>query len=106
MTGVPMKVWCACVLVSAVSAVAGAQDWNRAGLPDSAINAPKTNAAPAPRRDIGGIWDAGGVGVAGPGHESARWTDWAQQKAASFKPGNGPSTVHAAGNNRSVCNRS
>jgi len=83
-----MKTWCACVLALAISTVAGAQDWNRAGLPDSAINAPKINAAPAPRRDITGIWDAGGVGIAGPGHESAPWTDWAKQKAANDKSGN------------------
>src|SRR5262245_31564886 len=93
---VPMKTWCASLLVLAVPAVTGAQDWNRAGLPDSAINATKTNAAPAPRRDITGIWDAGGVGIAGPGHESAPWTDWAKQKAASYKPGNGPRAVYEA----------
>ena len=91
-----MKTWYACVMVVAVSAVAGAQDWNRAGLPDAAISAPKTNAAPAPRRDIAGIWDAGGVGIAGPGHESAPWTEWAKQKAASYKPGNGPRAVYEA----------
>lgn len=84
MSRVPMKTLCACVLVFAVSVVVAAQDWNRAGLPDSAINAPKTNGAPAPKRDITGIWDAGGVGIAGPGHESAPWTDWAKQKAASY----------------------
>jgi len=96
MSVVPMKAWCACVLVSAVSVVVGAQDWNRAGLPDSAVNAPKTNAAPAPRRDVSGIWDAGGAGIAGPGHESAPWTDWAKQKAGSYKPGNGPRAVYEA----------
>src|SRR5262245_17538038 len=93
---VPMKTWCACLLVLAVPAVAGAQDWNRAGLPDAAINAPNTNAAPAPRRDISGIWDAGGTGIAGPGHESAPWTDWGKQKAASYKPGNGPRAGYEA----------
>lgn len=91
-----MKTFCAWLLVFAVAAVVGAQDWNRAGLPDSAINAPKTKAAPAPKRDITGIWDAGGAGIAGPGHESAPWTDWAKQKAASYKPGNGPRAVYEA----------
>src|SRR6476646_3951291 len=89
-----MKTWCACVLMFAAPAVAGAQEWNRAGLPDSAITAPKTNASPAPKRDISGIWDSGGTGIAGPGHESAPWTDWAKQKAASYKPGNGPRAVY------------
>src|SRR4030095_15206783 len=96
MSSLPMKTWCACSLVVAVCAVAAAQDWNRAGLPDSAINAPKTNASSAPRRDISGIWDAGGVGIAGPGHESAPWTDWAKQTAASYKPGNGPREIGRA----------
>src|SRR5215510_3138749 len=91
-----MKTWCACLLVFTASAVVGAQEWNRAGLPDAAINAPNTNAAPAPRRDISGIWDAGGTGIAGPGHESAPWTDWGKQKAATFKPGNGPRAVYEA----------
>src|SRR5258705_513509 len=91
-----MKTLCACLLVFAVSAVAGEQDWNRAGLPDSSINAPKTNAAPAPRRDVSGTCDAGRVGSAGRGHESAPWTDWAKQRAATYKPGNGPRAVYEA----------
>ena len=81
------------VAVSA-SAVARAQEWNRAGLPDGALTASKASAAPAPKRDLTGIWDAGGQGIAGPGHESAPWTDWTKQKAASFRPGNGPRAVY------------
>ena len=72
-----------CIAVLAVPALACAQEWNRAGLPDGALTASKANAAPAPARDISGIWDAGGAGIAGPGHESAPWTDWAKQKAAA-----------------------
>jgi hypothetical protein len=83
-----------CVAALAVPAAARAQEWNSAGLPDRAINAPKTNAAPAPTRDISGIWDAGGIGIAGPGHESPPWTDWGKQKAANYKPGNGPRAVY------------
>jgi len=81
------------VAVSA-SAVARAQEWNRAGLSDGALTASKASAAPAPKRDLTGIWDAGGQGIAGPGHESAPWTDWTKQKAASFRPGNGPRAVY------------
>src|SRR5712691_38386 len=86
-----------CVLLFVIAALPGAaraQQWNSAGLPQTAIDASKTNAAPAPKRDISGIWDAGGTGIAGPGHESAPWTDWAKQKAASYKPGNGPRAVY------------
>jgi hypothetical protein len=93
-----VKWFCAAlfVVVSAVMqpAAARAQQWNSAGLPQTAIDASKTNAAPAPKRDISGIWDSGGTGIAGPGHESAPWTDWAKQKAASYKPGNGPRAVY------------
>jgi len=86
-----------CVLLFVIAALPGAaraQQWNSAGLQQSALDAPKTNAAPAPKRDIAGIWDAGGTGIAGPGHESAPWTEWAKQKAASYKPGNGPRAVY------------
>ena len=74
------------VVALALPAAAYAQEWNRAGLPDSAIDAPRTPAAAAPRRDISGIWDAGGVGIAGPGPERPPWTDGAKEKA-TFKPG-------------------
>jgi hypothetical protein len=77
-------------------APARAQDWNSAGLPQSALDAPKTNAPAAPKRDLSGTWDAGGAGIAGPGHESAPWTEWGRQKAATFKPGNGPRAVYEA----------
>jgi hypothetical protein len=73
-----------------------AQQWNSPGLPQEAIAASKTAAPPAPRRDISGIWDAGNAGIAGPGFESAPWTDWAKQKAANYKPGNGPRAVYEA----------
>lgn len=82
------------IVTLAVPAASRAQGWNLAGLPDNVLNAPKTNAAPAPARDISGIWDAGGQGIAGPGHQSAPWTDWGKQKAASYKPGNGPRAVY------------
>jgi hypothetical protein len=83
-----------CIAVLSVAAVASAQEWNSAGLPDRVINAPKTTAAPAPKRDISGIWDAGGNGIAGPGHASPPLTDWGTQKAASYRPGNGPRAVY------------
>jgi hypothetical protein len=81
----------AAVLV--VSVPAHAQEWNSAGLAQSAIDTSKTQSAPAPKRDLTGIWDAGGAGIAGTGHESSPWTAWATQKASTFKPGNGPRAV-------------
>jgi hypothetical protein len=86
----------ACAAALLVSATAHAQEWNSAGLEQSALDASKTPSGPAPRRDLTGIWDAGGNGIAGAGHESAPWTDWGKQKASSFKPGNGPRAVYEA----------
>jgi hypothetical protein len=86
----------ACAAALLVSATAHAQGWNSAGLEQSALDASKTPSGPAPRRDLTGIWDAGGNGIAGAGHESTPWTEWAKQKASSFKPGNGPRAVYEA----------
>ena len=87
----------ACTIgVLALTPAAHGQEWNRPGLPQTAIDAPKTNAAPAPRRDIAGIWDAGAIGIGPTGYESAPWTDWGKEKAASYKPGNGPRSVYEA----------
>lgn len=85
-----------CIAVLALPSPSGAQQWNSPGLPQSAIDAPKTKAAPAPKRDISGIWDAGAAGIGPTGFESAPWTDWAKQRAATFRPGNGPRAVYEA----------
>ena len=95
-----MKTLATLVIASAaVLACAGAavgQEWNSAGLEQSAFGPPKTASPPAPRRDLTGVWDSGGAGIAGTGHESSPWTDWGKQKASTFKPGNGPRAVYEA----------
>ena len=84
----------ACAVALLLPGVARAQQWNSAGLEQSAIDALKTQSAPAPKRDLTGIWDAGGAGIAGPGHESAPWTPVGQLRASTYKPGNGPRAVY------------
>lgn len=86
----------ACAAALLLPGAARAQQWNSAGMEQSAIDALKTQSAPAPKRDLTGIWDAGGAGIAGPGHESAPWTPAGQQKASTYKPGNGPRAVYEA----------
>ena len=93
-----MKLLSAFVVMAAVSASASAsaQEWNQAGVADNALNNAKASTAPAPKRDISGVWDAGGTGIGGTGYVSPPWTDWAKQKASTFKPGNGPRAVFEA----------
>ena len=79
-------------LVSAPG-LALAQTWDSAGLPASAFGPSQTPSAPAPRRDLSGIWDAGSAGISGPGHVASPFTPWAQEKLKEMKPGNGPRAV-------------
>lgn len=65
--------------------------WNNAGwylLP------PPGPSAPAPRRDLSGIWDAGGKdGTSGGGFVAPPFTPLGEQMARAIKPGNGPRVV-------------
>ncbi len=73
--------------------LAFAQTWGSAGLPASAFGPSQTPSAPAPQRDLSGIWDAGSAGISGPGHVASPFTPWAQEKLKEMKPGNGPRAV-------------
>jgi hypothetical protein len=75
---------------------ADAQAWNSAGLEQRAIDAARTSSQPAPRRDLTGIWDAGGAGIAGPGHTGSPFTPWAEERLTTMRPGNGPRAVYEA----------
>src|SRR5258706_14172689 len=67
-----------------LSAVVVAQNskWNSAGLPQApppragGPAAPAGPTAPAPKRDLSGIWDAGGAGIGARGMPSAPLTPW------------------------------
>jgi hypothetical protein len=82
-------------LVTLVSSprLAVAQTWNSPGLPPSAFEPSPTQSAPAPRRDLTGIWDAGRDGISGSGHVAAPFTPWAEERLKDIKPGNGPRAV-------------
>jgi hypothetical protein len=71
-----------------------AQTWDSAGLPQSAFVPSPATSAPAPRRDLSGIWDAGSAGISGPGHVASPFTPWAAERLKEMKPGNGPRAVH------------
>jgi hypothetical protein len=44
--------------------------WNVPGLTNAQLKAP--SAGPAPRRDLAGVWDAGGAGIGGSGQADER----------------------------------
>jgi len=61
--------------------------WNNAGL----TGPPVASSAPAPRRDLSGIWDAGQRGIQPTGYNVASlFTARGEQMAKANKPGNGP----------------
>ena len=64
--------------------------WNSPGLARGNNPNQPVPAGPAPRRDLTGIWDAGQAGVAGGGQTAAPFTAWGEEKARTYKPGNGP----------------
>src|ERR1700757_2434664 len=52
---------------------------------------PAVKAAPAPRRDLSGVWSTGAVsGGEGPAGNRPPMTPWAQAKFDAAKPGYGP----------------
>ena len=61
--------------------------WNNAGL----TGPPAASSAPAPHRDLSGIWDAGQGGIQPTGYNvAAIFTPLGAKMAAANKPGNGP----------------
>jgi hypothetical protein len=86
----------AALVVTASGLRAQMQPWNNSGLAQGQTPPPAATAAPAPRRDLTGTWDAGGAGIAGPGHVAPPFTPEGQKLAAALKPGNGPRIVHVS----------
>ena len=81
----------ATLLTSAVGV--HAQTWNSAGLAQSALEPKKTPSGPAPKRDLTGIWDAGGAGVSGPGMKAAPLTPVGDALGKTHHSGNGTRMV-------------
>jgi len=65
--------------------------WNSLSIPPKGQPAPS---APAPRRDISGVWDAFGAGIQPGGVKShAAFTPLGEKMAKTYKPGDGPRKV-------------
>src|SRR5258706_12548425 len=80
---------------AAVLARAQMKPWNNAGL----TGPPGGPAAPAPRRDLSGTWDAGTGGIQATGHIAAPFTALGEQMARANKPGNGTRIVSVTDDN-------
>jgi len=80
----------AAVAVLSLSPVTRAQlqPWNNSGLAQ-ARNLPAPPSGPAPRRDLTGIWDAGGAGIGARGAMPAPLTPWGEALGKTHKAGDG-----------------
>ena len=91
----------AAAAVLTVSSVSLAQTWNSPGLSAAEFKAQQAG-GPAPRRDLTGIWDAGGAGIGGAAQAAERaaaqapFTPLGEQMARLNKPGNGSRSVPVA----------
>jgi hypothetical protein len=71
-----------------------AQTWNSPGLPDNLdLKKWDSEAGPAPRRDLTGVWDAGRPGVTAAGYQTAPLTPWGDQVGKTHKSGDGARTA-------------
>jgi hypothetical protein len=64
--------------------------WNNHGMAQGP--APQAS-APAPRRDLTGIWDAGGAGIGARGYPTPPLTAWGDAKGRTHKSGDGARMV-------------
>jgi hypothetical protein len=87
----------AVAILASAPARAQMKPWNNAAL-DGVQPGPPVS-APAPRRDVSGIWDAGAGGIQPTGHVAAPFTARGEQMARANKPGNGPRIVDVSEDN-------
>ena len=71
--------------------------WNNAGL--GTLPPAPSDSAPAPRRDLSGMWDAGNPGIQPTGHATSPLTPLGQEMTDANKPGNGPRIVDVSEDN-------
>jgi hypothetical protein len=74
------------------SILLGAQQllpWSNSGLAQSPNQPQAAPAGPAPRRDLTGIWDAGGAGIGARGYQTAPLTPWGEALGKTHKAGDG-----------------
>jgi hypothetical protein len=78
-------------VVASLSRMVGGQilPWNNAGMAQGQNQLQTGPAAPAPRRDLTGIWDAGGAGIGARGAAPAPLTPWGEALGKTHKAGDG-----------------
>jgi len=79
------------VAASLSTIAAGGQilPWNNPGLAQGQNQPQAGTAAPAPKRDLTGIWDAGGAGIGARGAAPAPLTPWGEALGKTHKAGDG-----------------
>jgi hypothetical protein len=68
------------------------QPWNNAGMTQPPARG-QGSSAPAPRRDLTGIWDAGFAGISPRGYPTPALTAWGDAKGKTHKSGDGARMV-------------
>jgi hypothetical protein len=77
------------VAVWSIAPLAQDKVWNSPGLAQSPNQPTQQTAAPAPKRDLTGIWDAGGQGIGARGYPTSPLTPWGEAKGKTHKSGDG-----------------
>jgi hypothetical protein len=79
------------VAVPALSSILRAQilPWNNSGLAQAANQQQAGPVGPAPKRDLSGIWDAGGAGIGARGATPAPLTSWGDALGKTHRAGDG-----------------
>jgi len=89
--------------VLALSSMLGAQQeilpWNNSGLAQSPNQPAAAAPGPAPKRELTGIWDAGGAGIGARGYQTAPLTPWGDALGKTHKSGDGIRQVPIEQNN-------
>jgi hypothetical protein len=75
--------------LSAIAAGGQILPWNNPGLAQGQNQPQAGTAAPAPKRDLTGIWDAGGAGIGARGATPAPLTPWGEALGKTHKAGDG-----------------
>ncbi len=83
------------VLMGATVALAQNLPWNNPGGAQGPAAAASGLGGPAPTRDIGGIWDAGGAGIGARGMQTSPLTAWGEAQGKTHHSGDGARMVPA-----------
>jgi hypothetical protein len=86
-------------LSSMLSAQQAILPWNNSGLAQSPNQPAAAAPGPAPKRDLAGIWDAGGAGIGARGYQTAPLTPWGDALGKTHKSGDGIRQVPIEQNN-------